>query len=504
MKKLTLVLIIIISILTWGVKKTLPSIFLDSGKKDYDKGNYQAAYHNLKISLYLNHNNGDTRYYYVKTLINSKPTFAIQKEIYNISEGNLSDAASFLAKKQISIWKDQIFSNIGRNYIEKTPYDGKVLRWDSSKFPLTVCLKNNSSITPSYYEPTIKTAFYQWQISTNNFIRFEFTNDEKESNINVTINPQQQNKKCDSEDCKYAIAYTEPSISGNLLSKMNIIFYDSNNLGSPFTQTEIYTAALHEIGHSLGIMGHSDDKNDIMYMETETYNSTDRPLNDLNLISSSDLNTLNLLYQLNPSITNTSLFKFKNTYNIFAPIIIGNQEQVSSKKIQEAQKYIESAPNLPNGYIDLASAYADNKQYKMAIESLDKALSFCSNDNDKFIVYYNYGILYTETKDWENALKYTTLANQINATKETNGLLGAINYNIGNKEKAKELYNQAIQKSPDDIICSYSLALIYTKEFKFREANKILYNLISTNPDAKNDPKIAFLYKISLLLKVFN
>ena len=43
---------------------------------------------------------------------------------------------------------------------------------------------------------------------------------------------------------------------------------------------------------------------------------------------------------------------------------------MSTQKLKEAQAYIEQAPNLPNGYIDLAIAYDELGQFEKATESL--------------------------------------------------------------------------------------------------------------------------------------
>lgn len=494
---LAFILVLIIAIFIWVFGKILPDIYLGLGQKNYEIRNYKEAYANLKMAVLLSPKNREARYYYVQTLLNLPPKLYVQRAIYKISQANLSDAADLIADRQILKWRNQINLNVGENYIEQVPFNNKILRWDVAKFPLKVYIQNNSMVAPDYYETEIQRAFLQWQESSGNLINFKFiTNEEggreKEANIKVSINSSANIKKCNQEDCKYTVAYTNPTISGDLLKRMEILFYDSNNLGQPFSQEEVYATALHEIGHSLGIMGHSYNKDDIMYMETHKDNA---------FLSSIDLNTLSLLYKLIPDITNTSLSKFDTSRQFFAPIVMGNDEQINSRKMLEAQNYINSAPDLPNGYIDLASAYLDAKQYNRAIEALEKSLSLCSNDEERFMVYYNFAIIYMQVKDWENSLKYANLAKQLKPSSDIDGLIAMINYNLGNKDLAKKCYVEALQKSPDNIIDAYNLATIYIREFNLVQAGKTLNRLIEANPDAKADSRIKRYEVIILLFK---
>lgn len=487
-KIITVILILTTAFLLYFLGKILPDIYLKLGRTDYESANYVKAYSDLKIAILLSPKNSEIRRYYTKTLLHLAPTLEIQKELYKISQAGLNDSSELISSIKIAEWKNQILSNIGTNYIDQVPFNDEILRWDVKKFPLTVCIQNKSTIAPKYYETEVKRAFLEWQNSSG-FINFKFTDNEKEANINVQINPSANMKKCDQEDCKYSVAYTTPLISNNLLKRMDIFFYDSNNLNKPFSQREIYSTAIHEIGHSLGIMGHSYNKSDIMYMETspDKLNYFD---DNITPISPTDLNTLNLLYKLTPDITNTRQNEFDTSRQFYAPIVMGNDKQINSKKILEAENYIKMAPNLSNGYIDLASAYAGEKQYRKALESLNEALSLSSNDDEKFIIYYNFSIIYMQIKDWENSLKYADMAKQINPTNEVYGLIATIYRNQGNKELAKKAYDQAIQKDPTNVALSIDLSRIYLREFNFVQTGKILNKLIYSNPEAQKDPRV--------------
>lgn len=503
-KTLKIITILGFTALIYLIFKLLPDFYLGIGKNSYLNKDYNSAYKNLKTALIFSPKNRDSRYYYAQTLINMKPTLDVQKELFKLSQTKISDSADLIASKQIAIWKSEILMNSGENYIEKAPTDGQILRWDASKFPLQVYFKNNSINAPQYFVPTIQRAFLQWQGASSNLVSFNFTDDEKKANIVVSINPSTNMKQCDQSDCKYTVAYTTPDIEGNFLKKMDIFFYDSNNLGQPFSQKEIFNTAIHEIGHSLGIMGHSENPDNIMYMETNPNEQSyfENLRSDFQSLSQADINTLSLLYKLVPDITNTPLNEFNTDHQFYPHIVLGSEEQITSQKILEAQNYIQQAPDLPNGYIDLAAAYEDLKKYDKALDALEQAAQNCSNDAEKFMVYYNTAVIYEGMKDWQNCLQYADLANQADPTSvDAKGLMAMADYNMGHRAEAKQAYAEAIATEPDNIVNSYNLAILYIREFNFPMAGKILKNLIEANPEAQNDPRIKIFSLLTLLFK---
>ena len=335
---------------------------------------------------------------------------------------------------EISKWQNNIKANIGDNYIEQVPLDNRIIRWDEKTFPLKVAITDKSNIElPPYYRVEILEAFAQWQSSTN-FLKFSEVSNPKDANIVVEILPL-PNNVCEGKVCRYVVGYTTPKINGSKLKKMTITLYDKDPYGNYFSDKELYNTILHEIGHALGIMGHSYSSEDLMYMTNQSSNFYVPYKSSFQYLSSKDINTINLLYKLIPDITNTSLKQFDTKRLIYAPIILGNSKNISSRKLQEAKNYIKNAPDISGGYIDLGIAYAELDKPKQAINAMNKALELAKSDNDKYMAKYNLAALYMNNGKLDQALKYAQEAQNIYNSDEIKELITNISHAKTSKRK---------------------------------------------------------------------
>ncbi len=408
---ITVALVVIITV------KALPAIFFNIGKSALDKKDYKTAYTNLEKAKIFSPGNKDYRYYYVQALINLSPDVSIQKKVFEMSQGN--DSAAALAQAKVNVWRQNVLQNVGDNYIELVPQNGRIIRWAQSSFPLKVRIANESNVSvPEYYDAEIKRAFNQWQTSIN-ILKFVFTNDN--ADILIDIKPLPDNV-CQGNTCMYQVGITEPKISGSNLNKMVITIYSADPRGEFFSDKELYNTVLHEIGHALGIMGHSYNSDDLMYMSaSENHKIYDAHRSSFQYLTTQDINTIKLLYKLVPDVTNADIGDTKVL--IYPPIILGSAEEISNRKIKEALHYIEKAPDMAGGYIDLAAAYEEQKEHQKALEAMGKALPLAKTDDERYLVFYNSAIICINKKSLNQAFEYAKKAQAIKDTPEVREII---------------------------------------------------------------------------------
>ena len=428
---------IIVIIAAYGITTIItPKIFFWKGMNLYNNKNYSAAIGYIKKALILRPDNTDYRFYFVKSLSELKPTYEVQKIMYKFATNKKDDGATILANEKIAEWKRNIHENIGNNYIEQTPSDSHIIRWNKNSFPLKVYIDTMNSV-PDYYKSAISRALNQWDKSVD-FVAFTLAEKQSDAQISILFAPIPENV-CDNDSkiCKFVVGYTTPKTTGRKLQKMTITIYDKNPRGEYFSDKEIYNTVLHELGHALGIMGHSYSTDDLMYMSSrETQDKIfTRFRSSFQYLSAKDLNTLRLLYNMTPTITDTPLQEIDREGLIYAPVVLGSAEEIGNQKLKEAENYIKNAPDLPGGYIDLAVAYAQLGKLRKATENLDTALQLAKTDQDKYVIYYNYAVVYLNNNKPDSALKYAQTAQRIKNSEEILDLISNIEHAISTKQK---------------------------------------------------------------------
>ena len=440
----------------------------------FKHNNISKAQEYYEKAFELGINNYKQRDTYVNSIINSPLTTDAQEKLVKFLENPKDDVARKKVEYFLYDFKREIRRKYPENYITNAIYNQNIIRWGSS--PITYSFVNKEDV-PNYFIREIENAFTEWEIATDHQILFS----EEDKNPNIIIVFDLHNP-AENDDKKHIVAYTTPSLNLNHLKNMKIVFYLKDPQGNNFSQNQVYSTALHEIVHALGFMGHSDNKDNVMYL---TKDSMSVIKDERETLTEADINTVKLLYKIKPQISNT-----ENVKGDYIPyMVMGSEDEINNEKIREAKFYIKKAPNLPAGYIDLAEGYVIAKDYKKAVKSLEKALALADNNEFRSMIYNNLAITYFHLDNMYKAKEYLNLSMQINDTEEKHYLLAEIYVREGKNTKAVKEYSQLINKNPKNIEYTIALINLYIINKNYTRARAVLKNYIKNNPSEKNNPR---------------
>lgn len=473
--------IILISILTifLCIFHNAPFIYGQIANFYFKNNNIKQAQLFFEKSFILGNTNLEQRNVYVNSLINSPLSINSQKKLVKLAEDDIQDSASLKAQKFLENLRIEINKKYPNNYIQQAPYNQKILRWNH--FPISYRFENSNNI-PKYFIEEIEKAILTWE--RNGQIMLQETSN-KDANIIICFKSQK------SEDLdygkKYVVAYTVPNVENNDLKNMVINFYLRDPNGEFFTSNQIYNTALHEIFHALGFLGHSYEKNDIMYLSKDNTTLLEDSRENL---SEADIATMQLLYKIEPEITTkNSDTKIESEYIPY--VVLGNSQDVTDSKKQEARNYIYYAPSLPAGYIDLAESLVAEERYEEAIKNLEKALYLADTDEIKYIVYYNLAVTYYYIDYAELALMYLKKAFEIKEDESLLILKAEIFIKDNQLDNAIEQYQYLIKNSPENLDYVVNCAKLYIKNNERIKARQLLKGYKKQHPEHKQDKRLS-------------
>lgn len=472
---IALITLIILLLGAWGVNSNLDSIMSFKANHYFKNNDIVQAQKCFEKTFELGLHKSDDREIYANTLINSPITMASLEKMVKFLTYQVEDASKNRIKQFLYDLKREIHKKYPDSYITQTVYNQKVMRW--SKNPITYVFENPEA-APDYFVKEFEAAIETWEKATDREILF--TEDKINPKIIVKFNTH---NPADNDEKKYVVAYTLPTVIDDELKSMTIGFYIKNPQDKFFSKNQVYNTALHEIAHALGFMGHSNDKNDVMYL---TKDSMDVYYDSRDKLSSADINTIKLLYKIKPEISDD-----KNINSQYLPyIVLGDDLEISIAKTNEAKVYINKAPELPSGYIDLAESYAMQQDYVNAIKNLEKAMQLADNDEIKNIIYFNLAVCYLRLDNGIMAEDYIKEALKIKESEESRFVLAESYSKKGDTERAKLEYQKLININPKNINYTIALTNIYVTEKKFLKARNTLRQYVKSNSNDRNNPKL--------------
>ena len=464
----------------------LNAYFLYNANNAYAQGDFENAFKNYKNAFSTNIDNKKYVAKYYSTMGKLKFYPVVQKEMIKLktkyNNQKVNDRIDSLFEKE----RTKIFSEFGINYIDHVSTNANIIHWNY-EFPIMVKIEMNA--VPDYYIDQIKKAFFDWSQALNGELVFKYTNDKK-CDIDISFvdsisgATEQYGKKLE------ILGSTIPSYSGNILNLVEIKFRKNDIDGSEFTENQIYNLALHEIGHALGISGHSYNREDTMYptnndaiwaRETETLLIHKKTLTDR------DVNTVRLLYKIIPDITNQYYSKDYKLGFYYPEVVLGSPEEMAQKKLKESQTYMTMISGNYISYMDLGEGYFSTKNYTEAKKAFLSALKLAKEKTEYYNAYYNLAVTSYESGKYDDAIEFARSANSYDNQNKANEIIGFCYIKQKKYAKAQDQFEKLVKENPGNILFSYTLADIYFARFNIIKALGEMRRIKAINPKALSD-----------------
>jgi tetratricopeptide (TPR) repeat protein len=177
------------------------------------------------------------------------------------------------------------------DYFLETTAQG-VYRWPASSMPIKVYI-NSSAGVPFYkneYGEILRRAFTDWAKLSEGRVQFAFVRESADADIECIWTNNREHLADAAEGGEARVSVIEKRIVHAKVTLLTVPLVAE----IPLTDNLIRSLCLHEIGHSLGLRGHSRNPDDIMFF-------SERKTDDFPELSKRDKNTLLRLYSDSPS-----------------------------------------------------------------------------------------------------------------------------------------------------------------------------------------------------------
>lgn len=342
-----------------------------------------------------------------------------------------------ISNNEMQVKKRQIINQkVGENYIDSVLSYGSLERWNPTSFPLKVFIQKPAEVPASHINE-VKNAFNKWQDTTKGFISFTFVDSADKADILCTY-PRDFYRACNSDESSMTSKqyYTYDEQGHIKRSNIELTYKDCND--EVYAEDLVYAFALREIGHSLGLRGHSGRFQDkILYYPASNKNESVRP--EINV---ADINTLRLIYSVLPDKTNAD-FSEEQLQKLIKPEEVWGDKVERTPSSEKAILYnIERSSDVPTLHVALANYYSKHGEYDKALEAYSKSIVLLNDADFKARVYVRVGDTYSSQQRYLEAIEAYKLSLKTLNNKQN---LFSVYFNLGFIYYQQEKYEDALQ-----------------------------------------------------------
>ncbi len=192
------------------------------------------------------------------------------------------------------------------DYMDSIVENGRLYRWPPARLPLKVFVDSAASV-PNFreaYRNALLESLSAWALASQNKVTFVLVPDSRYADISCdwTNNPyevRQSGSDVEQGVCFMQALVNKRSRFDSAIDRANLrILTIDRETSKPISDDDMKKTCLHELGHALGLRGHSNNNHDIMFFSVSP---TVWPI-----LSKRDKATLLRLYETYPQRGNTA------------------------------------------------------------------------------------------------------------------------------------------------------------------------------------------------------
>ena len=325
------------------------------------------------------------------------------------------------------------------SYFRKVAANGKIIRWNKSTFPLKVYVQDSADV-PEYYREVVMSAYQAWQRASEGLVSFDFVEDANDADMKCYFK---------NTDNKKSIGVHAFTVNGNKITASTIVFNKLDNKGHSLDSKQLFSSALQEIGHSLGLTGASPSIYDVMYPIGTKFNTE---------ITARDLKTLGLVYAVKPDVTNVPLTS-EELNNLFTVSEVLNTLNVPVTN--DTKNLDEVVASDISTHLALAEQYRRRAEYTKAAKEYQAVAQAKSDRRSKSEVYYEIAVMYLDAEEFDNAKSAAEIAIATDENDLTDTLPALIDYYTKRSNSATEQLETILKHNPYNKYAYKLLCKIY-------------------------------------------